>query len=109
MFVEFDQSLVRRHNEELMHEARKWHLQRSLRANREQSLGTRPQVDSSPRATGVIDMTQLGAAHMKLQPRDVRPVGSMKALGATTLTDSSATAPTAPAPRAMSPSASRTS
>ena len=58
MFIEIDQSLVRQRNEELMHEARKWHLQRRLQANREQPLGTRPPVDSRSTATGVIDMEQ---------------------------------------------------
>jgi hypothetical protein len=80
MFMEFDQSLVRQRNEELMHEARKWHLQRRLRANREQSIGTHPQVDSGPTAIGVIESQQERAEHMKLQLRDVKPVKSMKVL-----------------------------
>ncbi len=80
MFMEFDQSLMRQRNEELMHEARKWHLQRRLRANREQSLDTRPQVDSSPTAIGVIETQQERAAHMKLQPSKDKPAWSMKAL-----------------------------
>ena len=80
MFMELDRSLVRQRNEELMHEARKWHLQRRLRANREQSIGTRPQVDSDPTAIGVIKSQQERAEHMKLQLRDVKPVKSMKVL-----------------------------
>lgn len=80
MFMEFDQSLIRQHNEELMHEARKWHLQRSLRANREQRLGARPQVDSRSTGTGVIEMKQEPAAHMKLQLSIDRPAWGMKAL-----------------------------
>ena len=80
MFREFDQSLMRQRNEGLMHEAREWHLQRSLRANREQSLGTRSQVDSGTTATGVIDVKQKRAAHMKLQLRKERPAWGMKAL-----------------------------
>ena len=80
MFMEFDQSLVRQRNEELMHEARKWHRQRKLRTNREQSLGTRPQVDSTPTATGVIDVKQERAAHTRLQLRKERPAWSIKAL-----------------------------
>jgi hypothetical protein len=80
MLMEFDQSLVRQRNEELMNETRKWHLQRRLRANREQSIGTRPQVDSGPTAIGVIESQQERAEHMKLQLRKVRPVKSMKVL-----------------------------
>ncbi len=80
MFMEIDQSLVRQHNEALMHEARKWHLQRRLRANREQGLGTRPQVDGSRTGTGVIAVKQERAAHMTLQPRKERPTWSTKAL-----------------------------
>jgi hypothetical protein len=45
MFTELDHSLVRQRNEELMHEARKWHLQSTLRTNRENRLGTRPQKE----------------------------------------------------------------
>jgi hypothetical protein len=80
MFMEFDQSLLRQRNEELMHEARKWHLQRRLRADREQRLGTRPQVDSRTTATGVIETKQERAAHMKLQLRKERTAWGMKAL-----------------------------
>src|SRR3712207_7099950 len=80
MFIGIDQSLVRQRNEELMHEARKWHLQRRLRANREQPLGTRPPVDSRSTATGVIDREQERGAHMRLQPSKDRPAWSMKAL-----------------------------
>ena len=72
MFMEFDQSLVRQRNEELMHEARKWHLQRSVRANREQPLGTRPHVDSRTTATGVIEIMQERGAPMKLQLSEER-------------------------------------
>ena len=46
MFTELDHSLVRQRNEELMHEARKWHLQSKLRTNRENRLGTRPQKET---------------------------------------------------------------
>jgi hypothetical protein len=42
--------------EELMREARKWHLQRRLRASREQHSGTRPLVDSRKTGTGVIEI-----------------------------------------------------
>lgn len=80
MFIEIDQSLVWQRNEELTQEARKWHLQRRLRANREQPLGTRPQVDSRSTATGVIDMEQDRGAHMTLQLSKDRPAWSMKAL-----------------------------
>jgi hypothetical protein len=84
MFMEFDRSLVRQHNEELLHEARKWHLQRSLRANRQQSLDTRPQVDSSRTGsrtgTGVIETKHERAAHMRLQLSKDRPAWGMKAL-----------------------------
>jgi hypothetical protein len=80
LFMDLDRSLVLQHNEELMHEARKWHLQRRLRANREHRLGTRPQVDSRRTGTGVIEMKQKGGAHTKLQLRKVRPVRSMKTL-----------------------------
>ena len=77
MFMEFDRSLVRQHNEELIHGARKWHLQRRLRANREQSIGTPTQVDSRSAA---IEVKQQRAPHIKLQLRKVRPVWSMKSL-----------------------------
>ncbi len=80
MFMEFDQSLVRQHNQELMHEARRWHLQRRLRANREQSLDTRPQVDGRKTATGVIETKQERAAHLKLQLSNDKPAWGMKAL-----------------------------
>ena len=80
MFIEIDQSLVRQHNEELMHEARQWHLHRRLRANREQRLGTRPQVERSRTGTGVIETKQKGGAHMTFQLRKERPAQSMKAL-----------------------------
>ncbi len=80
MFIEIEQSLVRQRNEELMHEARKWHLQRRLRANREQPPGTRPQVESRSAATGVIDMEQERGAHVTLQLSKERPAWSMKAL-----------------------------
>src|SRR3712207_4558433 len=80
MFMELDQSLVRQRNEELMHEARKWHLRRRLRANREQPLGTRPQVDSRSTATGVIDVEQERGAHKTLHLRKERPVPSIRSL-----------------------------
>jgi hypothetical protein len=80
MFREFDQSLMRQHNEGLMHEAREWHLQRSLRANREQSLGTRPRVESSRTSTGVVEMEQGPAALTKLQLTKERAAWGMKAL-----------------------------
>ena len=80
MFIEIDQSLVRQRNEELIHEARKWHLQRRLRANREQPPGTRPQVDSRSTATGVIDKEQERGAHMTLHLSKDRPAWSMTAL-----------------------------
>ena len=80
MFVDIDRSLVRQRNEELVHEARKWHLQRRLRANREQSLDTRPQVDSRKTDTGVIETKQERAAHMKLQLSKDKPAWGMKAL-----------------------------
>jgi hypothetical protein len=80
VFMDLDTSLVRQHNEELMHEARKWHLQRRLRANRENRLGTRPQVDSRRTGTGVSEIKQEGGAHMRLQLRKERPVRSMKTL-----------------------------
>ena len=75
-----DQYLVRQQNDELMHEVREWHLQRSLRANREQRLGTRPQAASRRTGTGAIEMKQNEGAHMTLQLRRERPVRSMKAL-----------------------------
>jgi hypothetical protein len=78
MFMDIDQAPIRQ--QELVHEARKRHLQRRLRANRKQSLGTRPQADSSPTATGVIETKQLRAAFMKLQPGNERPAWSMNAL-----------------------------
>ena len=80
MFIEIDQSLVRQRNEELMHEARKRHLQRRLRANREQPLGTRSQVDSRSTATGVIDVEQERGAHKTLRLRKERQVPSIRAL-----------------------------
>jgi hypothetical protein len=80
MLMDLDQSLVRQRNEELMHEAREWHLQRSLRANREQRLGTHPQVHSSRTGTGVIEMNQEETAHTTLQLSKDRPVRSMKVL-----------------------------
>jgi hypothetical protein len=80
MFMNLDQSLVRHHIQELVHEAQRWHLQRNLRANREQSLGTRPHVDSSPTATGVIDVKQQRGALIVLKPRKERAAWSMKAL-----------------------------
>ena len=80
MFMNLDRSLVRQHNEELMHEARKWHLQRRLRANREQRLGTRPQVERGRTGTGVIETKLKGGAHVTLQLRKVRLAQSMKAL-----------------------------
>lgn len=78
MFMDLDGSLMRQHNEELRREARKRHLQRRLRANREQRPGTRPRVDRRT-GTGVIEMKQQGA-HMTLELRKERPVRSMKAL-----------------------------
>jgi hypothetical protein len=78
MFIDIDQALIRQ--QELVHEARKRHLQRRLRANRKQSLGTRPQAESSPTATGVIEINQQRAALMKLQPGNERPAWSMRAL-----------------------------
>src|SRR3712207_2701798 len=80
MFIEIDQSLVRQRNEELMHEARKWHLQKRLRANHEQPLGTRPQVESRSTATGVIGMEQERGAHLTFQPSKDSPAWGMKAL-----------------------------
>ena len=66
MFMTLDQYLVRQQNDELMHEVREWHLQRSLRANREQRLGTRPQVASRRTGAGAIEMKQKGGAPRKL-------------------------------------------
>jgi hypothetical protein len=66
MFIDIDQSIVRQRNEELMHDAREWYLRRSLRANREQRLGSPPQGDSRTTAAGVIKLRQRGAAHMTL-------------------------------------------
>ena len=80
MFMSLDRSLVQQHNEELMREARKWHLHRRLRANREQRLGTRPQVERSRTGTGVIETKLKGGAHMTFQLRKERPAQSMKAL-----------------------------
>jgi hypothetical protein len=79
MFMDLDGSLVRQHNEELRREARKWHLQRRLRASREQRPGTRPRVDRRRTGTGVTEMKQ-GGAHMTLELRKERPVRSIKAL-----------------------------
>jgi hypothetical protein len=67
MFMDLDRSLVQQHNEELRREARKWHLQRMLRATRERRLGTRPQVDSRRTGTGAIEMKQERGAHMTLE------------------------------------------
>jgi len=80
MFMKLDRSLVQQHNQELTQEARKWHLQRSLRENREQGLGTRQQVDSRRTSPTVIEMEQKRGAHVTLQLRNERPVRSMKAL-----------------------------
>ncbi len=80
MFMNLDRSLVRPHNEELMQEARRWHLQRRLRENRERRPGTRPQIDSRGTSNGVIETKQKGGAHMTLQLRKERTVRSMKAL-----------------------------
>ena len=59
MFMEFDRPVVRQRNEELMHEARRWHLQGRLRASRKESLGTRPRVDNTTTGTGVIHLKAL--------------------------------------------------
>jgi uncharacterized membrane-anchored protein len=80
MFMDFDGSLVRQHNEELRREARKWHLQRMLRATREQRLGTLPHVDRRRTGTGAIEMKQERVAHMTLELSNERPAWSMKAL-----------------------------
>ncbi len=56
MFMNLDRSLVRQHNEELVQVPLPCLLQRRLRANREQHLGTRPQVDRRRTGTGVIEM-----------------------------------------------------
>lgn len=68
MFMDLDGSLVRQHNEELMREARKWHLQSRLRTNREQNPGTRPRADRTGTHTAVIELSK------------ERPVRSMRAL-----------------------------
>jgi hypothetical protein len=80
MFMNLGKSLVRQHNEELMHEVRKWHLQRRLRANREQRLGIRPQIERRRTGTGMVEMKHNGGAHLTLQLRKVRLAQSMKAL-----------------------------
>ena len=80
MFMNLGESLVRQHNEELMQEARKWHLQKRLRENREHRPGTRPRADRRRTGTGVTEMKQKGGAHISLQSRKERPARSMKAL-----------------------------
>ena len=80
MFMNLDRSLVQQHNEELVREAQKWHLQRSLRANREQHPGTRLQAERSSTGTGAIETKQKGGAHMTFQLRKGRPAQSLKIL-----------------------------
>ena len=80
MFMNLDGSLVRQHNEELMREVRKWHLQRRLRANRELRPGTRPRADGRRTSTGAIEKKQQGATRLTLEMKKERPVRSMKAL-----------------------------
>jgi hypothetical protein len=78
--MDLDRSVVREHNEELMRDAQRWYLQRRLRENREQHLGTRPQIDSSRPGTGVIGVKQERAALMTLDARQERPARSVKTL-----------------------------
>jgi hypothetical protein len=80
MFMDLDVSHVRQRNEELMHEARKWHLQKRLRANREQSLGMRPQVDGSRTGTAVFETKQARETLMRFKLGRQRTARSMKTL-----------------------------
>lgn len=78
MLMDFDRSLIRQRNEELVREVRKLRLQRSLRASREQPRGGRPPVWGRSTGTGELDAEK--GARITFQPREERPVRSMKNL-----------------------------